>query len=86
MSSPNNSSRVHADRRAHRRAPGADARERRDPIPDLAIEEWLDFAVDLDADCIELSAAIHPDLSDIPAEAMLDPVANTLDLREPFDK
>ena len=59
-------------------------RERRDPDPDLAIEEWLEFAKDLDADCIELSAALHPTLADVPAEAMLDPVANTLDLREPF--
>jgi sugar phosphate isomerase/epimerase len=59
-------------------------RERRDPDPDLAIEEWLEFAKALDADCIELSAALHPTLADVPAEAMLDPVANTLDLREPF--
>jgi sugar phosphate isomerase/epimerase len=59
-------------------------RERRDPDPDLAIEEWLDFAADLGADNIELSAALHPTLADVPAEAMLDPVANTLDLREPF--
>jgi sugar phosphate isomerase/epimerase len=61
-------------------------RDRRDPDPDLAVEEWLDFASAVGADCIELSAAIHPDLSDIPAEAMLDPVANTLDLRQPFTK
>src|SRR5918994_6933460 len=59
-------------------------RERRDPDPDLAVEEWLDFARDLGADCIELSAALHPSLADVPPEAMLDPVANTLDLREPF--
>ncbi len=57
---------------------------RRDPDPDLAVEEWLDFAKDLGADCIELSAALHPSVADVPAEAMLDPVANTLDLREPF--
>jgi sugar phosphate isomerase/epimerase len=38
------------------------------------------------SDNIELSAALHPTESDIPAEAMLDPVANTLDLRQPFDK
>jgi sugar phosphate isomerase/epimerase len=38
------------------------------------------------ADYIQLSAALHPTKSDIPAEAMLDPVANTLDLRKPFDK
>jgi sugar phosphate isomerase/epimerase len=59
-------------------------RERRDPDPDLAVEEWLEFARDLGADCIELSAALHPTLADVPPEAMLDPVANTLDLREPF--
>ena len=61
-------------------------REKRDPDPDLAVEEWLDFAKELGADCIELSAALHPSLADVPAEAMLDPVANTLDLREPFDE
>ena len=60
-------------------------REARDPDPDLAIEEWLAFAASLGADTIELSAALHPTLADVPAEAMLDPVANTLDLREPFD-
>jgi sugar phosphate isomerase/epimerase len=59
-------------------------RELRDPDPDLAVEEWLQYAADVGADSIELSTAIHPDLSDIPAEAMLDPVANTLDLREQF--
>ena len=61
-------------------------REARDPDPDLAIEEWLGFARELGADCIELSAALHPSLADVPAEAMLDPVANTLDLRDPFDE
>jgi hypothetical protein len=33
-----------------------------------------------------LSSALHPTESDVPAEAMLDPVANTLDLRQPSDK
>ncbi|MEN8040260.1 MAG: TIM barrel protein [Actinomycetota bacterium] len=61
-------------------------REKRDPDPDLAIEEWLDFASTLGVECIELSAAVHPSLADVPAEAMLDPVANTLDLREPFNE
>jgi sugar phosphate isomerase/epimerase len=60
-------------------------RERRDPDPDLAIEEWLEFARDVGAPNIQLSAALHPTLSDVPAAAMLDPVANTLDLRRPFD-
>ena len=61
-------------------------REVRDPDPDRAIEEWIEFARDLGVDNIQLSAALHPTESDIPAEAMLDPVANTLDLREPFNK
>jgi sugar phosphate isomerase/epimerase len=60
-------------------------REKRDPDPDLAIEEWLAFARELGADYIQLSAALHPSASDVPPEAMLDPVANTLDLRQPFD-
>jgi sugar phosphate isomerase/epimerase len=58
----------------------------RDRDPDLAIEEWLDFARIIGAPYIQLSAALHPDESDIPPEAMLDPVANTLDLRAPFTK
>jgi hypothetical protein len=61
-------------------------REIRDQDPDRAIEEWLRFAREVGADNIELSAALHPSQSDIPADAMLDPVANTLDLRQPFDK
>ena len=61
-------------------------REKRDPDPDLAIEEWAAFAREVGADYMQLSAALHPSQSDVPAEAMLDPVANTLDLRKPFDK
>jgi sugar phosphate isomerase/epimerase len=61
-------------------------REKRDPDPDLAVEEWAAFAREVGADYMQLSAALHPTESDVPAEAMLDPVANTLDLRKPFDK
>ena len=61
-------------------------RSRRDPDPDLAIEEWLDFARTIGCPNIQLSAAIHPSQSDVPAEALLDPVANTLDLRAVFDR
>ena len=61
-------------------------RERRDPDPDLAIEDWLQFSSDIGSPYIQLSSALHPSVSDVPAEAMLDPVANTLDLREPFDR
>ena len=58
----------------------------RDPDPDRAVEDWAAFAREVGADYMQLSAALHPSESDVPAEAMLDPVANTLDLRKPFDK
>ncbi len=58
----------------------------RDPDPDRAIEDWAAFARKVGADYMQLSAALHPSESDVPAEAMLDPVANTLDLRKPFDR
>lgn len=57
----------------------------RDADPDRAIEDWLAFAAGIGAPYIQLSAALHPEHSDVPTEAMLDPVANTLDLRRPFD-
>src|SRR5260221_12367512 len=61
-------------------------REVRDPDPDRAIEDWVGFGREIGADYLQLSAALHPSESDVPPEAMLDPVANTLDLRRPFDK
>ena len=57
----------------------------RDADPDRAIEDWAAFAREVGADTMQLSAALHPSEADVPAEAMLDPVANTLDLRAPFD-
>ena len=61
-------------------------RQIRDSDPDKAIEDWLQFARDMECPNIQISAALHPSDSDVPPEAMLDPVANTLDLRAPFDK
>jgi sugar phosphate isomerase/epimerase len=61
-------------------------RDVRDPDPDRAIEDWVEFARELGVNYIQLSAALHPSETDVPPEAMLDPVANTLDLRKPFDK
>ncbi len=61
-------------------------RQLRDADPDRAIEDWLAFAQEIDCPNIQLSAALHPSQADVPPEAMLDPVANTLDLRQPFDK
>ena len=60
-------------------------REVRDADPDRAIEDWIEYAAELGADELQLSAAVHPSEADVPPEAMLDPVANTLDLRRPFD-
>ncbi len=58
----------------------------RDGDPDKAIEDWLQFGRELGADDIQVSSALHPSESDVPPDAMLDPVANTLDLRRPFDR
>ena len=60
-------------------------RDVRDKDPDRAIEDWIAYAKELGADELQLSAALHPSEADVPPEAMLDPVANTLDLRRPFD-
>src|SRR5258707_14747841 len=60
-------------------------RDVRDADPDRAIEDWIQFGRQLGADTIQLSAAPHPTEADVPPAAMLDPVANTLDLRRPFD-
>jgi len=61
-------------------------RQVRDADPDQAVLDWLEFARELDCPNIQLSAALHPTEADVPPEALLDPVANTLDLRQPFDK
>jgi len=60
-------------------------RDVRDADPDRAIEDWIAYAKELGADQLQLSAALHPRSADVPPEAMLDPVANTLDLRTQFD-
>jgi sugar phosphate isomerase/epimerase len=61
-------------------------RDVRDADPDRAIEDWIAFAREVGADYMQLSAALHPSEGNVPPEAMLDPVANTLDLRKPFDE
>jgi sugar phosphate isomerase/epimerase len=58
----------------------------RDADPDRAVEDWLSFAREIGCPNIQLAAALHPSESDVPAEALLDPVANTLDLRQPFTR
>ena len=56
------------------------------PIPDRAIEDWSGSPANLAPTPCSCRAALHPSEADVPPEAMLDPVANTLDLRQPFDK
>ena len=58
----------------------------RDPDSDRAIEDWAALAAEIGADEMQVSAALHPSETDVPPDAMLDPVANTLDLRKPFDR
>src|SRR5437773_564484 len=58
----------------------------RDADPDRAIEDWIQFGGELGVDELQLSSALHPSESDVPPEAMLDPVANTLDLRQGFTR
>jgi hypothetical protein len=57
----------------------------RDADPDRAVEDWAAFGREAGADNIQLSATLHTSQADVPAEALLDPVANTLDLREALD-
>jgi sugar phosphate isomerase/epimerase len=58
------------------------APKRREADPDLAIEEWLGFAREIGAPNIQLSSAQRPKPAAV--QTLIDPVANTLDLLEPF--
>ena len=44
-------------------------REVRDADPDRAIEDWLQFALEIGASYIQVSAALHPSQADVPPEA-----------------
>lgn len=61
------------------------SRDIRNQDPDRAIEEWVEYASTIGAKHIQLSTALHPEDADVPPDAMLDPVADHLSLREPFD-
>lgn len=60
-------------------------RDVREADDDKAIEDWLEAAASIGVKYIQLSSALHPSVADVPAEALLDPVANHLDLRRQFD-
>jgi sugar phosphate isomerase/epimerase len=59
-------------------------REIRDADPDRAIEDWVEYAPRIGINKIQLSSALHPSQADVPPEALMDPVANHLDLRNHF--
>ena len=51
-------------------------REKRAKDPDLAVEEWIEFAGTIGVKRLQMSSALPAELADIPPEAMLDPVAD----------
>jgi hypothetical protein len=60
-------------------------REKRKKDPDLAIEDWIGFAKEVGVDRLQLSSALPEEIADVPPEAMLDPVADHLNVLKPFD-
>ncbi len=61
-------------------------RDKRRKDPDLAVEEWIEFAPTIGVKRLQISSALPEELADIPPEAMLDPVADHLNVLKPFDK
>jgi len=57
-------------------------REKQDRDPLLPVMRWLKLAEEIGCDGIQLAAALHPDDSYVPPEAMLDPAADHLPLRQ----
>ena len=60
-------------------------RDKRRQDPDLAVEDWIRFGRDLGVHRLQLSSALPEELADVPPEAMLDPVADHLNVLKPLD-
>src|SRR5947207_8004365 len=60
-------------------------REKRKKDPDLAIEDWIRFGRELGVHRLQLSSALPEELADVAPEAMLDPVADHLNVLKPLD-
>jgi sugar phosphate isomerase/epimerase len=60
-------------------------REQRRKDPDRAVEDWIRFGREIGVRRLQLSSALPEELADVPPEAMLDPVADHLDVRRPLD-
>jgi sugar phosphate isomerase/epimerase len=61
-------------------------RDKRKKDPDLAVEEWIEFASTIGVKRLQMSSALPAEIADVPPEAMLDPVADHLNVLKPFDK
>jgi sugar phosphate isomerase/epimerase len=61
-------------------------RDKRKKDPDLAVEEWIEFAGQIGVKRLQMSSALPAEIADVPPEAMLDPVADHLNVLKPFDK
>ncbi|HYE97614.1 MAG TPA: TIM barrel protein, partial [Planctomycetota bacterium] len=59
-------------------------RDKRRKDPDLAVEDWVKFAQEIGVGRLQLSSALPEELADVPPEAMLDPVADHLNVKEPL--
>jgi sugar phosphate isomerase/epimerase len=60
-------------------------RDKRRADPDLAVEEWIAYAGTLGVNRLQMSSALPPEWADVPQEAMLDPVADHLNVQQPLD-
>src|SRR5688572_27972232 len=60
-------------------------REKRRKDPDLAVEDWIRFGRKLGVRRLQMSSALPEELADVPPEAMLDPVADHLNVMKPLD-
>ncbi len=59
-------------------------REKRRKDPDLAVEDWIRFGREVGVRRLQLSSALPEELADVPPEAMLDPVADHLNVLKPM--
>lgn len=65
---------------------GLTTQKEREEDPDLAVIRWLEYAEQIGADCIQLSAAVPAELLGIDRASMLDPTADHLRLDFKFDE
>ena len=52
--------------------------------PDKAMEDWIQFGHDCGVERLQFSSALPEELADVPPEALLDPVADHVNVSKPF--